>query len=156
MDVKRIYFVRHAKALDREDWDRPDERRPLSEAGQRQAQTLAQWLRREPIERVVSSRASRCVDTVRPLAAALGLPVRRHDALFEGSSAQEALALMRRLRGGAVVLCTHGDVMQNVLELLQAAGADLGDGMQLAKGAYWTFEMRAGDIRSARYHPAPR
>jgi hypothetical protein len=97
------------------------------------------------------------VDTVWPLAERLGIKVVRHDALFEGAGATAALTLMRRLRGRAVALCTHGDVMQEVLEKLDADGVDLDGGIRLAKGAYWTFDFDArGDIRRAVYHPAPR
>jgi phosphohistidine phosphatase SixA len=157
VEVKRVYFIRHAKALDRELWHHEDALRPLTEAGYRQADALAAELRRAKIDRVVSSRAFRCVDTVWPLATALGLEVGRHDTLFEGNRAPAALSLMRRVRGRRVALCTHGDVMQEVLEQLEDDGVDLDGGIRLAKGAYWTFDLDVrGEIQSGVYHPAPR
>ena len=155
--MKRVYFIRHAWALDRAVWHHEDHLRPLTERGYRQAHGLSRELRRAPIDRVVSSRAFRCVDTVWPLAERLGIKVVRHDALFEGAGAIAALTLMRRLRGRHVALCTHGDVMQEVLEKLADDGVDLDGGIRLAKGAYWTFDFDArGDIRTGVYHPAPR
>ena len=97
------------------------------------------------------------MDTVWPLAERLGIKVAPHDALFEGAGATAALNLMRRLRGRHVALCTHGDVMQEVLERLGREGVDLDGGIRLAKGAYWTFDFDArGEIRRGVYHPAPR
>lgn len=157
MELRRVYFIRHARALDREQWHHADELRPLTEIGYRQADGLARILRRARIERVASSRAFRCVDTVWPLANALGVEISRHDALFEGSTAADALALMRRMRGRRVALCTHGDVMQDVLESLDDEGVDLDGGLRLAKGAYWVFDLdKRGTVQTGTYHPAPR
>lgn len=157
VEVKRVYFIRHARALDRALWHHEDHLRPLTERGYRQAEGLARELRRARIDRVVSSKAFRCVDTVWPLARRLGVEVSPHDALFEGAGATAALALMRRLRGRRIALCTHGDVMQEVLEQLDDDGVDLDGGIRLAKGSYWTFDLDPrGEFRSGIYHPAPR
>lgn len=157
MALRRIYLVRHAKALDRELWHHDDDLRPLTEVGFRQADALGRELRRARIDRVMSSPAFRCVDTVWPLANRLGVEVARHDALHEGAGPSAALALMRRVRGRRVALCTHGDVMQDVLEQLDDDGVDLDGGLRLAKGAYWIFDYdEKGDVRTGVYHPAPR
>jgi hypothetical protein len=50
-----------------------------------------------------------------PLARELGLEIEERDELTEGATREEALALVEEVRGAGVVLCTHGDV---VLELL--------------------------------------
>lgn len=47
---------------------------PLTEHGRRQSEALAQRLQAEPITRIVSSDLSRSLDTIGPLADALGLP----------------------------------------------------------------------------------
>ena len=155
--MRRLYFIRHAQALDRELWHHDDELRPLTERGYRQADGIARELSRARIDRVLSSRAFRCIDTVWPLADHLGVEITKHDDLFEGTSAAEALALMRRLRVRRAALCTHGDVMQNVLEYLDDEGVDLDGGIRLAKGAYWELELDdRGDVRGGTYHPAPR
>jgi phosphohistidine phosphatase SixA len=154
--LRRVYFIRHAKAQDREVWHHPDELRPLTESGYRQADQIARALGGAHIGRVISSRAFRCVDTVWPLAEALDVRVQRHDALFEGASARRALALMSRLRETRVALCTHGDVMQAVLAELRDRGLDLSGGMRLAKGAYWVFDLdRKGQVTRASYRGVP-
>jgi hypothetical protein len=50
-----------------------------------------------------------------PLAQALGIEIEERDELAEGASRDEALALVEKVRGAGAALCTHGDV---VLELL--------------------------------------
>ena len=155
VEMKRIYFVRHAHALDRELWRHDDEHRPLTERGYRQADGIRRALGRARIQRVVSSRAYRCTDTLWPLADALGLRVDRSDALFEGGSARGVLDLMRRTRDARVALCTHGDVMQNVLEHLERDGVRLEGGMRFAKGAWWVFDLEGpAGVVAASYHPA--
>ena len=157
VEVKRLYFIRHAEAQGRELWHHDDALRPLTERGYRQADAIARALGRARVERVLSSRAFRCLDTVRPLAHHLGVGITRHDDLFEGASAADALALMRRLRVRRAALCTHGDVMGDVLEHLEEQGVDLDGGLRLAKGAYWELELDdRGEVRCGTYHPAPR
>ena len=67
--------------------------------------------------RILSSPYLRCMQTTEPLAQRRGLRVEECDELAEGASREEALGLVEKVRGAGVVLCTHGDV---VLELLGA------------------------------------
>ena len=155
MEVKRIYFIRHAAALERRLWHHVDHQRPLNEHGYGQAEKLFRRLRAARIERVISSPALRCTDTVWPLAKALGLAIVKHDALFEGASARAALALMRRTRARRAAMCTHGDVMEDVLDELVRCGVHLDGGMRLAKGAYWVLDLGDEGVTRAVYHHAP-
>ena len=158
MAMRRVFFVRHAKALERERWlHHPDDQRPLTDLGFRQADAIARELRRLHIDRIISSRAYRCVDTVWPLADAIGLTVTPHDALFEGASPSDTITLMRRVRARNVVLCTHGDVMEGVLEQLDDDGVELDGGIRFGKAAYWLLEISdEGEIVAGTYNPAPR
>lgn len=141
-----VLFVRHAAAGDREAWTAPDEERPLSAKGRRQADGLVQELAGFKVARILSSPYVRCVQTVEPLAAALGLPVEPADDLAEGASVA-GLALVRELLHGAddVVLCTHGDVMEDVLD-----GLSVDRSYGTKKGATWVL-----DTGTARYLPPP-
>jgi 8-oxo-(d)GTP phosphatase len=95
----------------------PDEARPLTVEGRSQAEGLVAALASFDIARVVSSPYLRCTQTVAPLAAGRGLEVLTTGDLAEGGG-RAALALVRGLAGGhhAVVLCTHGDVVEDVLD----------------------------------------
>ena len=103
--------VRHASAGDRSAWVGDDDLRPLDKKGRRQAEEIAAVLSQEDIRRVVSSPAVRCVQTVEPLAAALGLEVEIDDRLAEGAG-YEAQSLLEE---DGVVACTHGDVAYDLL-----------------------------------------
>lgn len=118
-------LVRHASAGDREDWEGDDRLRPLDARGRRQASALVELLRPLEVRRVVSSPYVRCVETLEPLATALGLPVEQDDRLAEGASR----ASLELLGGDGVVCCTHGDVVEAVLGRgLKKGGAVVLDG----------------------------
>ncbi|MEO6627314.1 MAG: phosphoglycerate mutase family protein, partial [Aquihabitans sp.] len=55
-----IHVVRHAHAGSRKNWAGPDEDRPLSPRGLRQAQLVADALRDHPIDTLWSSPYLRC------------------------------------------------------------------------------------------------
>lgn len=120
-------LVRHASAGDRLDWAGDDRKRPLDLRGKRQAAALVELLEPFAIQRVVSSPYIRCLETVAPLASALGLDVEPDDRLAEGSGAAAAALLAEP----GVVACTHGDVVEGLLGhgLKKGAAAVLRDGV---------------------------
>jgi len=104
-------LVRHASAGDRDAWDSDDRLRPLDARGRRQAADLVELLSPLGIGRVLSSPYVRCIETVEPLGAKLGLPVEQDERLAEGAGR----AALELLREDGVVCCTHGDVVEDVL-----------------------------------------
>ncbi len=70
-----LYVVRHAKAGIRAAWTGPDQERPLTRRGRKQACRLVERFQGLDIERILSSPFLRCVQTVEPLGEARGLPV---------------------------------------------------------------------------------
>jgi 8-oxo-dGTP diphosphatase len=113
--VSIFLFVRHARAGSREDWAGDDRLRPLDGRGRKQARKLIEKVEGRELERIVSSPYVRCVETVRPLAEERGLGVEARNELAEGAIRAEILALLDELEGSSFLLCTHGDV---VFELL--------------------------------------
>ena len=69
-----LFLLRHAEAGHRESWQSDDHLRPVDERGRRQAECLVAALARFRPDRILSSPAVRCTQTVEPLAAELGLP----------------------------------------------------------------------------------
>ncbi len=63
----RIYLVRHAHAGDRKRWAKADELRPISVDGEKQADSLRDYLSGPPSTGVYSSPYVRCVQTMGPL-----------------------------------------------------------------------------------------
>jgi len=148
--------VRHAKAGDRDEWEGDDRLRPLTKSGHKQAEGIAEQLQDVIIRRVLSSPYLRCVQTVEPLARARGLSVELNDGLAEGAGIQPILALVRQLRGQDAALCTHGDVMQEVVEHLVRQGAvKPSQAQSLEKGSTWVLEEEGGRLVRARHLPAP-
>ena len=104
-------LVRHASAGDRDRWAGDDWHRPLDKKGRRQAEEIAATFGAEDIRRVVSSPYVRCVQTVEPLAAALGLEVELDERLAEGGG----FSAQALLEEDGVVACTHGDVIHALI-----------------------------------------
>ena len=148
--------MRHAKAGDRDEWEGDDRLRPLTKSGQKQAEGIKEQLQDIRIRRIVSSPYLRCVQTVEPLARARGLPVDLKDGLAEGAGIEPTLTLVRQFRGQDTVLCTHGDVMQEVVEhLLREGVIKRSQAQSLEKGSTWVLEEDGGKVVRARHLPAP-
>lgn len=128
-------LLRHASAGHRLDWEHDDHLRPLDARGRRQSADLVDLLRPFGVRRILSSSYVRCVQTVEPLAAALGLEAELDERLKEGQGA----AATELLREDGVVCCTHGDIVEALL------------GRGLKKGAAVVLE----DGEVVREIPAP-
>jgi 8-oxo-dGTP diphosphatase len=135
-----LLVVRHADAGDKRSWNGPDLLRPLSAAGQRQAEGLVVRLEDYPIERVLSSPSLRCVQTVRPLAADRFLEVEPLAALGVGATPAEVLAVFWNLGLHNAVLCTHGETIGGLLERLAADGLMVTDPLDWPKGSTWLLQ----------------
>jgi 8-oxo-(d)GTP phosphatase len=119
-----LAVVRHAKAYPRGSWKPSDTQRPLDERGQAQAEAIVPLLGAYGVSRLVSSTSVRCADTLRPYAAAAGLPLRLKDGLSEEGFAADpdrsAHHLRRVLeRGASTALCSHGPVLPHLLTSLR-------------------------------------
>jgi 8-oxo-dGTP diphosphatase len=142
-----ILLVRHAKAGDRGKWDGPDADRPLTKKGWAQASALAAVLPElnGGVSTVLSSPFVRCLQTVEPLAGAIGAEVIEDDRLAEGARFEDALELLDDLPDGAVV-CSHGDVIPDVVHALVRRGMHVQGSPDWRKGSTWLLE-RADDGR---------
>ena len=150
------YVVRHAKAGDRSDWSGDDRLRPLTKSGQRQAEALAEMLEGEPIDKILSSGYPRCMQTVEPLATLRKLSAEPVKELEEGAGADGVLRLIEKFAGRNLVLCTHGDVMEELLEGLIAEGLVQRARANMEKGSTWVLQERDGKVTGAKYLPAPK
>ena len=146
-----VLLVRHAVAENRRRWAGDDDDRPLTDRGRAQAEALVERLGPLAPTDVSSSPSLRCVDTVAPLAAATGLAVRPAEALAEGNGRAAADLVRSLLRAqGTAVLCTHGDVIPDVLDAL---GVDSGGRCQ--KGSTWVLDAGEDGGARGRYLPPP-
>jgi broad specificity phosphatase PhoE len=154
-DLVSVLLLRHAHALSRSQWEGDDTRRELSSRGRTQADALVNSLKGYRPKRILSSPFLRCMDTVGPLGAALGVEVEAVDALAEGTD-DEAVELVRKLAGERAVLCSHGDVIPKVLiSLVEVEHVDLGPKPRIEKGSVWVISSRKGHIWRASYLEPP-
>jgi 8-oxo-dGTP diphosphatase len=150
------YLVRHASAGSRDDADPHDHERQLDDVGRVQADKLAAWLRHEPIERIVTSPLLRCVQSVEALAAACGIAVEQSDLLAEGTSVERAWELVESVAEGTTVLCSHGDVIPDLVRRAQLRGMVVPGKAGCAKGSVWTLQHWDGDaFATGIYTPIP-
>jgi len=136
-----VILLRHGSAGNRDTWDGDDRLRPLDDEGYDQAIALPDALAGRRISRVVSSPYVRCIESVEPLAAALGLTVELDGRLAEGAGGAGALGLLAELDRG--VACTHGDIVEAVI------------GRTLDKGAAAVVEPANGAARVVELLAAP-
>ena len=146
-----IHLLRHAEAGDRHRWDAADSLRPLSPVGHRQAEAIAEEPSLRSTVKILSSPATRCIQTVEPLAARLGLEVETSEALAEGTAPEATFGFLKGTEGPAVA-CSHGDIVGNILRIIASQGADLGEDPTWPKGSIW--EMRL-EQPACRYLPPP-
>lgn len=148
-----IIALRHAKALDRDEWKGKDAARPLSTRGRRQANAAVGQLVAFGPRRIISSPAVRCIKTVAPLAAAMGRrieqsPLISQDAWEEGrSDARRVIGERVRARKPSV-LCSHGPVLPEIMSELALAtgtlrGSYLGSASALDPGAFSVVHLSA-------------
>ena len=151
-----IFVVRHAKAGSRHNWDGDDTERPLSKSGRAQAAALTERLAKESISGLWSSPYVRCVETLVPLGARLGLDVVAEPRLTEGASLTGSLELLHDVPDGAV-LCSHGDIVPELLDALVRRGTELLTRPDWRKAALWILSTPDADghVATAAVEPPP-
>ncbi len=151
-----IFVVRHAKAGSRHNWAGDDVDRPLSKAGRRQAEALTDRLRAEAVSGLWSSPYARCMETLAPLGTALGLEVIAEPRLAEGGRFEDTLELLREVPDGAV-LCSHGDIIPELLDALARRGTKLLTRPDWRKAALWVLDAPDADghVATAAAEPPP-
>lgn len=148
----QLILLRHAKAEPRSAEYPMDHERPLSAAGIEQARAIVPVLAAFGPERIVSSPAVRCADTVAPLAVHLGI-----DEEFESGISQDTWdsGETRDLRecvsravqhGRSAVLCSHRPVLPDLTREIAAAvrerpGRYLREASELPPGAFSVFHI---------------
>lgn len=152
IDTFSIILLRHAKAVPRDaEW--PDDHlRPLSEAGDDQAEILVPTLSAFGPARIVSSSAVRCASTVAPLAKHLEAAIRVNEGLSQdtwdaGDTAQLRTAIGKIVRKcRSAVVCTHRPVLPDAAREIALAtgslpGAYLDEAAALPPAGFSVFHL---------------
>jgi 8-oxo-dGTP diphosphatase len=147
------FVVRHAKAGSRRRFEGDDTLRPLSRNGRSQANGIAELLAHRGVARILTSPYTRCVQTVEPLGTLLGVAVEADEKLGEGHRWSHALEQVEHAQH-PLVLCSHGDVIGDLMRKLADRGVPLDDD-RIEKGSTWVLQVEEGEIVKARYLPPP-
>ncbi|GEK81316.1 ADP-ribose pyrophosphatase [Agrococcus baldri] len=119
-----IIALRHAKAADPYRWEGSDASRTLTERGERQARLVAGGIAAFAPERIVTSDAVRCVQTVEPLRRLLGVDPKVTAAISQepheqpGTDPRDEIErriakAVRKRRG--TVLCSHAPIIPEIV-----------------------------------------
>jgi exopolyphosphatase/guanosine-5'-triphosphate,3'-diphosphate pyrophosphatase len=141
LEPVKIYLVRNARAVARDEWDGDELLRPLSERGEVEAEAIAEHLSGLGVARVIAAPELRCQQTVEPLAGAAGRSVHVDERLAAGSDVEKALEVLPSFDEGPVVLCSHADVILGLLRFFELGEPDPRDGRPpCRKGSIWVLQ----------------
>jgi 8-oxo-dGTP diphosphatase len=148
-----VLLVRHAKAGKRSEWRGRDDDRPLEPAGEAQATRLASLLALFGPDRIVSADLTRCVETVRPLAEHLGIPIAvdpvfADDSYAVAPAATEDSVLALAKPGHVSVVCSQGVTIPSLIDRLGRGILD----SDTKKGAFWALSVVDGTVVSMDYY----
>ena len=122
-DSSALIMLRHAKALERTEWQGGDEDRPLQHVGQLQAKRMLSLYQVFGVEEIHTSDAVRCLDTVAQMAKSLQLTPVITNAVSEYTykkSKEKSIEYVKDLikRNKQVILCSHNPVLPRMMEKL--------------------------------------
>jgi len=153
-----IIVVRHGKAVPAEAWDGPDSTRPLLLRGTAQSAAIAPAIAAFSPEKILTSNAVRCVATIAPLAAALGMKSKEVAGLsqdaYESDGATIGQILAKRMKSTkTAVLCSHGPVIPEIVRELATLTrtphtTDVGSMAALSTGEFSVLHISAQHPKS--------
>lgn len=143
-----LYIVRHAKAGKRSEWDGPDTLRPLSDKGWEQSQAIAEKLVELKPSALISSPAVRCMQTLEPLSKATKIEIFADKRLFEHGDVAKMIELLEDSKDSTVI-SSHGDMIPEVIKILQRRGMEIGSKPDWRKASVWVVERIKNSFTSA-------
>ena len=122
-DSYPLIMLRHAKALEREEWQGEDEDRPLEQLGQQQARRMLSLYQVYGLTQIHTSDAVRCHDTVEQMAKALGIALTITNKVSEYTwkkNKEKAIDYAKDLIkiNEPIILCSHNPVLPRMMEKL--------------------------------------
>lgn len=94
------------------------------------------------------------MQTLEPLAARLHVPVVPDERLMEGADRQGMLDMIEVLPHGSV-LCSHGDMIPEVMAALERRSAEITTEPDWRKGTVWVLSRHGSTVVSATVWPPP-
>ena len=160
-DSSAMIMLRHAKALERTEWQGEDEDRPLQLVGQLQAKRMHSLYQVFGVEEIHTSDAVRCLDTVAQMAKILQLTPIITNAVSEYTykknkekSIDYAKDLIKKKK--QIILCSHNPVLPRMMEkLTKKIDFDYPDN-KLLPGEAWVLFHHKREVLQIDRMAAPR
>ncbi len=147
-----LVVLRHVRARPRRSWRADDRERPVSSAGDFQAEQMVPVLAAYGVQRVLSSSSRRCWQSVGPYADVADVEIEVTDALAqEDATASSVTEQVQRLLAckEPSLLCTHRPVLPWVFEALGA------EERKLEPGSLLVAHHRRGKLVAVEQHHVP-
>lgn len=159
-DTTPLVLLRHAKAIQRLEWQGDDGDRPLDSYGQRQAARMLPNYFPYQIMEIHSSDAIRCLETVEPLARSLQLNIIISEELGEYRYSRDSKASLIYVRdvleeGVAAIICSHNPILPNLMRKLIGKKNFKDLSWTLNPGESWVLHHREGDIVAVDWLEGP-
>lgn len=159
-DTTPLVLLRHAKAIQRLEWQGDDGDRPLDSYGQRQsARMLSNYFPYQIME-IHSSDAIRCLETVEPLARSLKLNIMISEELGEYRYSRDSKAALIYVRdvleeGVPAIICSHNPILPNLMRKFIGKKNFKSLSWTLNPGESWVLHHREGDIVAVDWLAGP-
>ena len=160
LDTNVLVLLRHAEALDRNEWIGDDGDRPLIQLGQLQAKRLLSTMQVYGIEEIHSSAAVRCYETVTPIARSLNLNLIFAEDLSEyvyAKNPDKPYKYIKELMkvNSNVIACSHNPILPEILNrLIDKTGIESSQ-TKLAPGDAWIIHHVDNVIIAIDFLAAP-
>ena len=144
-----LVILRHGRARARKSWKADDRERPLTKAGEFQAEQVVPVLAAYGVTRIVTSSSRRCWSTVAPYADVASLDMDDTDDLSEEDATPELVGKQVRgllARKEASVICSHRPVLPWIFEALGL------EPRPLDPGSVFVVHHRQGQIVATEHH----
>jgi phosphohistidine phosphatase len=121
-----LYFLRHGQA-DWPDWNKSDDKRPLTKGGKKQMREVAKFLDRLKVRPnlIVTSPLPRAAQTAEIAADYLRAKLRKDELLAPGFGMSELRTVLKRHHAKALMLVGHEPDFTNVISGLTGASLKL-------------------------------
>jgi len=122
----QLYFLRHGEA-DWPGWTKPDDERPLTDFGKKEARQVAKFLNRLEVKPnlVVTSPLQRALQTAEVAAEQLKTKLRQDEALEPGFGISELRTVLKRHGSKVLMLVGHEPDFSTVISALTGASLKL-------------------------------
>ena len=159
-DTQTLLIVRHGTAGRRSRYKGDDRKRPLDTNGRAQAKSLVPQLLAFGASSVFAADRTRCVQTVEPLACALGVPITLEKTLTEEAYAKNSKAAHKRILeiaalGGTPVICSQGKVIPYLIDWWCERDGVRPDKSRNRKGSTWVLSLSGDRLVAADHMASP-